>query len=152
MNIGGNTAKALSNGEDVETSMIFLQEKNTIKTFTNNILILKFPLYRKVGSRFDFNGTFIGLSQKVVLEFHIMYRWINTEYPLRFNFQIMINNEVYINRNLGIGDELDINEFISSVIINLKTNDRIQLLFSTDFENDQMLEIIDNSYYTLRSF
>lgn len=152
MNIFGEQTKDATNGADIATSMIFLQNENKVYMFDNNTLAINFPLYKKIGSMFDYKGIFTGLKQKVMFEFHILYRWVDVEYAPRFNFKIMINDIEYINRNLGVSDELDVNLFLSNIIIDLKPYDRIEVLFLTDYENNLMIEIIDNSYYILRSF
>ena len=134
------------------TNIIFLQEDNIIHTFDNNLLRITFPLYKKTGNIFNFNGVFSGMNQKIIIDLAIAYRWVDVEYSPRFNFKIMINDIEYLNRNLGVSDELDVNNFITSVIIDLKPNDRLYFLFITDFETNQKIEIIDNSYYTLKTF
>jgi hypothetical protein len=134
------------------TNIIFLQENNIIYTFNNNLLRITFPMYKKTGNLFNYNGVFSGMNQKIIIDFHILYRWLDMEYAPRFNFKIIINDIEYLNRNLGVSDEMDVNNFSKSIIVDLKPNDRIEFLFITDFETNQKIEIIDNSHYILRSF
>ena len=140
---------------DETTTVICLQEDTIIKKFNNNILELVFPLYKKDGTTFQFINSIFkssSLTQKILLQVDILYKWIDVEYPPRFNFNLMLNDKLYISRNLGISDEMDINNFILNLIINIKNNDTLKFVFVADFENDNFIEIVSNSHIILKTF
>lgn len=151
VNVNGNDEIAI-NGVEKTTSIVFLQSSNISRVFDDNNLSFRFPLYKKTGNLFEFNNNvFMGLNQKINIEFHILYNWINIEYAPRFNFLISLNNNVYINRNLGISDELNGNLLSINFIINLNVNDKLDFSFVSDFDKNTTLEIVENSYYIFRT-
>jgi hypothetical protein len=140
---------------DDTTTIICLQKYNAIKKFNDNVLELIFPLYKSDGTTFQFTNSIFkssSASQKIILQIDILYKWLDVEYPPRFNFNLMINDNIYMSRNLGISDEMDINNFIFNLIIDIKNNDTIKFMFVTDFENDNFIEIISNSHIILKTF
>lgn len=153
MNLSGLVLENLNNSGI--TTIIHLQENNNTLIFKNDTLSLRLPFYRKDGVDFNFtNSVFLGPSKKIkiLLTVYFLYKWLDVDFPPRFNFNIMLNNQVYISRNLGISDELDTNEFNLNIILDLKHNDILTFLLITDFEQNKSIQILNNSYYILKTF
>lgn len=154
MNIAGDIAKPISNIKPIieKSSIMFLQENNIIKIF-NNELELNFNLYSYSGSQFNFKDNIfksLTLNQKIIFELNLFYKWIDVEYPPRFILNIVKNNKIYITRRLGINDELDTNNIYLNLIIDIDNNDEIKFILNRDSDVG-LFEIIDNSYYVLKT-
>lgn len=156
--INGNTTRnATISRPFVDVSqIIYLNEDNKIYTFDNNIMELKFNLYRKYGSFIDFtnnifNSTF-KKSQKILIEVNIFYKWFDSTYPSRFYINVFKNDILYISHLCGIADSTDINNIYKQFVIDILPTDKINIFLKKNNDDNNLIEIIDNSYYSLKTF
>ena len=142
-------------GDIKSTKYTYLQEGDSIQKFNGKILKLDIPLYNKKGFGFeiikkDSELVFKSSRQKILIKINIQYRWIDIEYPPRFMFNVLVNNEVKIIRNLGIADYIDGNYLFLNAILDINNNDTITFLLSC--YEDVCIEIINNSYIIIKTF
>lgn len=136
------------------TRYTYLQEGNVVKKFDGNILKLDLPFYKKKGMAFEITNSIFKSSikkQKIMIKINILYKWVGISYPPRFNFSMMVNDKVYISRIFGIADDVAGNYFILNSIIDINHNDTIKFVLRTGFEKDMVIEIINNSYYIIKT-
>ena len=135
--------------------LIYLNEDTIIKQFNENTLELDFKLFKKKGSVISFDNSIFKSSVKklkIVFELNLFYRWLDVEYPPRFDLDIIKNNTLYVSRSLGLNDDMDTNNLYLSLIIDINDNDEIKFILRNDFDTNKYLEIFDNSYYILKMF
>lgn len=152
-NLNNINNKSVSNLQKIE--LVYLQEDDININFETQHK-LQFTLYKKNGSSY-FNNSFFKSplkKQKLIFELHLYYQWLDADYPPRFNFQIIKNNDVYINIRLGINDTLETNYIYNQIIIDLNDNDKIEFFLKKDISdiNISKFKIYDNSNYILKSF
>lgn len=135
--------------------VIFLNEDNIIKHFNENTLALDFKLFKKKGAVIDFNNNIFTSSinkLKIVFELNLFYRWLDVEYPPRFNLDIIKNDVLYVTRALGLTDSSDTNNVFLSIIIDIENMDKINFILRNDFDKNKYIEFFDNSFYVLKIF
>ena len=135
--------------------IIFLNEDNSIKQFSENTLELDFKLFKKKGEVIDFKNNIFTSSVKklkIVFELNLFYRWIDVEYPPRFNLDVIKNDILYLTRGLGLNDSSETNNLYLSIIIDIEDGDKINFILRNDFDQNKYLEFLDNSFYILKTF
>lgn len=138
-----------------KSEIIYLNEDNKIYNFVNNILEIRFDLYRKYGLSIDFtNNVFNSItkkSQKIIFEINIYYKWVDSNLPSRYYIEIIKNNNIYIKHSCGISDSNDINNLWRQFVIDVTPSDIIYFYLKKDDAENNKIEIIDNSYYIIKS-
>ena len=132
---------------------IYLLKDTLIKKFNDDIYEVNFDLYKKKGSKLNFNNNIFNLSNntKIMLKIHINYEWIDIDYPPRFNFIIKKNDANYIEYSYGINDDLTTNNIYLSLILDVANNDKLNFILKLDSEKNINIEILKNSYYIIKT-
>jgi len=132
---------------------IYLLNDNLIKIFNEDILDINFELYKKKGSKINFINNIFNLTNniKIMLKIHINYEWFDIDYPPRFNFLIILNDETFIEYSYGINDDLTTNKIYFSLILDVKNNDKLNFILKLDTEKNINIKLLKNSFYIIKT-
>jgi hypothetical protein len=86
-----------------------------------------------------------------MLKIHINYEWIDIDYPPRFNFLIILNDETFIEYSYGINDDLTTNKIYFSLILDVKNNDKLNFILKLDTEKNINIKLLKNSFYIIKT-